>query len=146
MFVRTRNDEAGFISVEIMIAVALSLLFLVYLLNLLFLGYGKAVLRVAADEGARAGSRISVAAPADGAAQNNAEDVSLSIAACSERARTVMESLGEMATRPLIECTVDPAAQRVDVNISATLERWIPPIPNIDVKETASATKETGPQ
>ena len=149
MKVRERANEAGFISIEMMVAVAMSLLFFVFLLNLLFFGYGKGVLRAAADEGARAGSRIAVATPEEGGAAvaaSNAQDVALSITACQKRAESVMESLGSMATRPVIECTVDVDARRVDATVKATFQGWVPPVPDIDVAAAGSSVKELAPQ
>src|SRR5438105_4786085 len=87
---RKRRSDAGFLSVELMVAVGFSLVFLVFLVNFIFIQYGKGVIRAAADEGARAGSRV------------DATEV-----VCQQRAESIMDSLGAMASKPKITCTVN---------------------------------------
>ena len=135
MAIRSRRSESGFVSVELMAAVSLSLVFLVFVFNFIFIQYGEGVIRAAADEGARAGSRVDVV----GAPEST-------LVACEKKANEILVSIGKMASDPQVSCTVDDATQRVNSTVTATFEPWMPWIPSIDTEATASSIKEQAPQ
>ena len=103
-----RGSEAGFTTIQYVIAVAWSLLLLVLVANFLVDMYARGAVRDALDDGVRAG--VPAAAP---------------VAACEQRAREVLRGL---VRGPLVDarvrCTTSGAFVTADASVS--LRSWLP--------------------
>lgn len=121
------SDEAGFLSIQYMVAVGLSLLFLVMMTDFVVIQYGRGIVRAAADEGARAGARV----------------VNDPLARCEQRSRQVLQSAGKIASDVDVACAMK--AGQVEVTTSAKFQPWVPGIPVMSEKATAISHKETAP-
>lgn len=120
---------AGFVTVQFVAAVALSLVLLVMVTNVLVLSYARGVVRAALDEGVRAGAR----APA-------------SERECEDRAAAVLDDLlgGAMRSEVGAVVCVDDGEQ-VHAQVRATFRAWLPVLPHWQIDTRAVAIKEVLP-
>lgn len=123
------NDEAGYLTVQFLVAIGLSLVLFTALANLVVFQYARGVVRAALDEGARAGARTVTTAAA-------------AAAACQDRATATRDGLisGRLAAGVELACTVEPqiVAARADVR----LRSWLPLVPDWRFQEVAIAVRE----
>jgi len=124
----TSCGEGGFLTIQFVLAVALSLLMLVLVANVIIVQYGRGVVRAAAEEGAQAGSRLS-ASEAD----------------CEARAGEVLDGLlgGPMGDRISITCSI--GSSEVIATVRYTFTPWLPLVPAWAGTQTSVAVKETIP-
>ena len=125
--VRCREDD-GFLTVQFVLAIALSLLVLVLVANLILVQYARGVVRAAAEEGAQAGSRLT-------ATQND----------CLARANEVLDGLlgGAMGDDVTVACTI--GATEVAATVQYRFTPWLPVIPSWNGTQTSLAVKERLP-
>jgi hypothetical protein len=123
---KARNDD-GFLSVEYMVSVALSLAFLVMMVNFVVLQYGRGVVRASADEGARAGARVSADA----------------VASCTDRGHQVLRGLGKLAT---VQYSCSIQGQQMVATADAKFTPWFPGVPTFSENATAYSVKEVKPK
>ncbi len=124
-----RRSERGFLSIEIMFAVAFSMIFLFFLFNLLFVQYSRGVVRTAADEGARAGGQVIV----------NARQL------CEQRAlESINAGIGGFADNPRVRCQIVNGGTQVRSVVEVKIEGWLPPPLGRDqvLQGTATSVKE----
>jgi hypothetical protein len=120
------RGAGGFVTVQFVASVALSLVLLVLLANVLVAGYARGVVRAALDEGVRAGAR--------------AEEAT---AECARRAAAVLDDLLGGPLRAGVEpvaCSVD--AERVRASTRAVVSAWLPGMRDWAFEVTATATRE----
>lgn len=116
---RTRRSDHGFLSAEILLAVTISLFFLLFLFNLLFVQYARGVVRTSADEGARAGGQIVF-----GSGNNNAAALEL----CRIRAGDSLKyGLGGFADNPQTFCVMTSNGAQVRAEVRVRISPWLPP-------------------
>ncbi len=128
---RYRRTDVGFISVEFLGAVLLSMIIFMFLANFIFVQYGSGVVRAAADEGARAGARVDDTA----------------IARCQDRAKSTLENgMGSLGSNVTWSCALSADGTRVLATTHADFEAWFPGFPSFERTSTASAVKEQAPQ
>ncbi len=120
--------EDGFLTVQFVAAVGLSMLMLVALANLVAFQYGRGVVRAALDEGVRSGARASAG-----------------IAECEARARSVLDGLlgGAMGDGVMLRCTDDGAT--VAATAEVTFPGWTPMVPPWSFEVSAVSHRETYP-
>jgi hypothetical protein len=129
-----RNEESGFVSIEMVVAFAFSLILLTGLTNLILVQYGRGIVRAAVDESARAGARV---------IDNDATNLN-SIAKCKQRQEDVLKGLGKLGTVTASDCVVVDG--RVQSTVSVDFEGWLPGTPTFSDTATAVSTKEQAPQ
>jgi hypothetical protein len=107
------------------VAAGFSMLFFVLLANLLVIQYGRVVVRVALDEGARHGARFGVDA-----------------GQCETRVRKVLSGLlaGEMGDRISYGCSKGDALTRATAAV--VFPAWLPGIPDFRFQMAAVASSE----
>lgn len=121
---RAGRGETGFITVQVVMAVAFSLVLLTMLANLVVFEYGRGVVRAALDEGVRMGSR--------GLATERE---------CLTRIRrTIDDMIAAMADEVEVSC--QDRGDRVEANADANLEAWMPGVPDWKFTVEAVAVKE----
>jgi len=122
------RQQDGFLTIQFVLAVALSLLLLVLIANVIIVQYGRGVVRAAAEEGAQAGSRLS-ASEAD----------------CEARAGEVLDGLlgGPMGDQISVSCTV--GASQVMATVQYTFTPWLPLVPPWTGTQSSFAVKEAVP-
>jgi hypothetical protein len=120
------EDERGEIGIGIMLAVTLTFILAVAIVNIFMFLYGQAVVRSALDEGVRAGSRV------DGGA-----------VVCQQRAQAVLDDLmaGSLGDRVTITCSQPVANQLLAVG-DATFVSPMPGVPSWTIRLEARATQE----
>lgn len=119
----------GFVTVQFVAAVALTLLLFVMLANVLVWSYARGVVRAALDEGARAGARA-----VDAAGE------------CEARAAAVMDDLlgGAMGQQVQpVRCA--DRGDRVVASVTARFPAWLPAVPAWTLRAEALATREAPP-
>lgn len=116
--------ETGFLTVQFVAAVGLSLVLFTVLANLVVYGYARGVVRAALDEGVRSASRV------DGDA-----------ATCQARAEAVLADLlgGPMGDGVTLRCEGRRAVADV------TLQPWVPGVPAWRFSLAADAVAEEAP-
>ncbi len=121
-------SDGGFLTVQFVVAVGLSLLLLSDLANLVVFQYARGVVRAALDEGVRAGSRATAAA-----------------AECQARAQAVLDDLlsGPLGDAVVIGCT--DTGDRMLARADVTLHAWAPMVPDWSFLTEATAVKERFP-
>lgn len=126
--VRTSSAESGFLTVQFVLAVGLSLLLLALGANLIAWQYGRGVVRAALDEGARAGARM----PVD-------------VVVCEERAAATLGDLlgGTMGDGVELRCRLD--GDRVVAEADVTFAPWVAPVPHWSFTARAVAVAEVLP-
>lgn len=122
----------GYLTVQYLVVVGLSLVLFTALANLVVFQYARGVVRAALDEGARAGARtVNTAATA--------------ATACETRARAARDGLvtGRLADGIELTCTV--AADVVMAQADVRLAGWLPLVPDWSYQATATAVREVAP-
>ena len=125
---RLLREEAGFLTAQFVLAVALSFVFLVLVANLIVWQYARGVLRSAVDEGVRTGSRAT-ATPAD----------------CETRARAVLGDLLGGALGHDVSVTCTDSGNEIVATANARLQSWLPLMPYWSFQITGSDVKEHRP-
>lgn len=112
----TREPEAGFVTLEHVLAVALALVLMVGLTNLVLVQYARGVVRTALDDAARAGAR----------ALTSPEHA---VAVCLGTAEQVHADLlpGTLGDGIEVDCTSDGAVVRATA--TAVYPSWLPGVP-----------------
>lgn len=107
------------------VAAGFSMLFFVLLANLLVVQYGRAVVRVALDEGARHGARFG-----------------LDAGHCETQVRNVLSGLlaGEMGDRVSYACSKGDALTRATATV--VFPAWLPAVPDFRFQMAAAASSE----
>jgi hypothetical protein len=128
----SRAGERGFVTIQVMVAVAFSLVVFAMLTNVLVFAYGRGVVRAALDEGVRAASS------AGGHAGQ-----------CIERAAAVIDDLlgGGMGSGVgSISCAiVDGVPPQVTAEVNTTFDAWLPGVPAYGFTTRAAAVLEVEP-
>lgn len=124
--------DAGFVTVEYLVAVALSLVVLVVMANFIVWEYGRGVVGSAVDEGARAGSR----APEPEASQ---------LHSCQQSADQELTDLLGGATGPMgrgvsISCSL--LGNQLVATADAHFAAWFPAMPGWTFTTKATAIVE----
>lgn len=124
--------EDGFLTVQYVVVVALSLLLFTLLANLVVLQYGRGALRATLDEAARAGSRVT-ASPAE------------AVATCRRVAAQAAGAYlgGTIGREVVFDCAA--VDDRVVATARAAFRGWLPGTPDWVVTDRASASREVGP-
>jgi hypothetical protein len=117
----SRSCDDGFLTVQFVLAVGLSLALLATIANLLVQRYAVAAVHAALDEGVRAGGR-------SGAGERE----------CSEAARAALHGLlgGRYGDSLEVRCQRD--GKRVEAEGTGTLEGWAPLVPDLPLVIRAS--------
>jgi hypothetical protein len=126
-----RGSSGGFITVEYVLAVCISMVVLVLIANLIVFEYGHGVVRAAVDQGVREGSRT--ATP---------------VASCEVAAQQVVTDLlggreGSMGAGVAITCT--QAGGQLDARATGRFKAWLKPVPDWSFTSTATAVVEPSP-
>ena len=124
--VRLRLGNAqGFATMSFVVAAGFSMLFFVLLANLLVVQYGRAVVRVALDDGVRHGA---------GFGNDSAQ--------CETRIREVLSGLlsGRMGSGVSYRCV--KGATQARATADAIFSAWLPGIPDFRFQMAATATAE----
>ncbi len=123
------DGSGGFLTIQYVLAVGLSLVLLAQIMNLLVVGYGRGAVRAALDEGVRAAS----------VAQGDAGQ-------CLARSEAVLRDLlgGTMGegVGP-IGCVV--TEDRVRAEVDAVFAAWLPGVPAYGFSVRAEILKEAAP-
>lgn len=122
------RDDRGFVTVQYVAVVGLSLLLVVALTNVVVFQYGRGVVRAALDEGARAGVRTTAGVPE-----------------CEARAGDVLADLlgGAMGAGVTLACTDDGVLLRATAEV--VFVGWLPAVPDWAFTAEASAVRERAP-
>lgn len=122
------RDVAGFVTVQHVAVVALSLVVFVAMANLVVFQYGRGVVRAALDEGVRAGAHASASA-----------------AECEARAADVLADLlgGPMGSGVTIGCGEAGGEIRAAAEVRFT--GWLPGVPDWSFTVDAASLKERAP-
>lgn len=125
---RPLRAEDGFLTVQFVVAVALSFVLLATVANLILFQYGRGVVRAAVDEGVRRASRVAVPA-----------------SECERRAHDVVGDLlgGTMGAGVRLRCA--DAGDTVVAEALVTFEGWAPLVPDWTFSVHGTALKEQGP-
>ena len=126
-----RGGSGGFITVEYVLAVCISMVVLVLIANLIVFEYGHGVARAAVDQGVREGSRTTTP-----------------VASCEVAAQQVITDLlggreGSMGAGVAITCT--QAGGRLDARATGRFKAWLKPVPDWSFTSTATAVVEPRP-
>lgn len=126
---RRLGKDEGFLTLQMVMAVALSFVVLVMMTNLIVFQYGRGAVRAALDEGVRRGTREPTAA-----------------ADCEGRAREVVESLlgGPMGEGVSITCAEADGQMRADARV--VFRSWVPGVPDWSFRIGAAGVKEEAPE
>lgn len=122
------TGAGGFVTVQTVTAVGMSLALFVLLVNLVVFQYGRGVVRAALDEGARAGS----VAPAAGAN-------------CLRRADAVLSDLLSAAMLHGVDVRCTVAGGQVHATADVRFRGWLPLTPDWRFTSSAVAVKEASP-
>lgn len=125
------RDQSGFVTIEYVLAVLISLVVLVAIANLIVFEYGHGVVRAAVDEGVRQGSRTTTP-----------------VASCEAAARQVIADLlggrdGSMGAGVGINCT--QVGARLDARATGHFKAWLKPIPDWSFTAASTAAVEPSP-
>ncbi|MGH2707059.1 MAG: hypothetical protein ACRDJK_02050 [Actinomycetota bacterium] len=126
----TWRCDQGFVTIQYLLAVGLSLVVMVLMTNFIVIQYARGVVRGALDEGVRAGSRA------------RASELD-----CEERAKAALADLlqgpmGDEVSAP--DCRIDPSG-RIEAIAKATFRTWLPPVQRLTFHVKAGAFKEQAP-
>lgn len=110
------DPDAGFVTLEHVLAVALALVLMVGLTNLVLVQYARGVVRTALDDAARAGARV-------------LESPDHAAAVCLDTAEQVHTDLlpGTLGDGIEVECASDGAVVRATA--TAIYPSWLPGVP-----------------
>ncbi len=125
--------EGGATTPQYLLGVGLSLLMLVLLANVIVAQYARGAVRLAADEGARAGARWQASEPER-------------LAACTSAGEAVLDDLlaGTIGDTARIQCVT--AGRGIDAEAKAAVAGWLPGVPAFDVRARAAERVEEAPQ
>lgn len=120
------HSQAGFTTASFLLAVGLTLVVFVWVANLAVFLYGRAAVRSALDEAARAGSRV------------DAESAEL----CEQRADQALGNVlgGTMGRGVTVVCTEDGGMVRARADVR--FDGWLPPVPDWQFQLSAAVIKE----
>lgn len=120
-------DERGEIGVGILLAVTLTLVVAVGIVNIFMYLYGQSVVRAALDEGVRAGSRVDAG-----------------VVVCLDRAQQVLDDLlaGDLGDNVAIACAPGATPAELVATADATFESPMPGVPSWTFRLEARATQE----
>lgn len=124
---RCTTDQRGLVTIELMVIIGISFLLLVLVTNLIAVQFGLGILRAAADEGARAGSRVSVDA----------------VGSCNTKQQEVLNGIGKFAQNITHECVIEN--DRMIARVSGSFSIWLPGVDDITQSASASSRKEEAP-
>jgi hypothetical protein len=119
------DGQDGFLTIQYLLAVGLSLVLLASLGNLLVFSYGRGVVRAALDEGVRAGSRAG-ASPAE----------------CQARADAVLSDLLSGSLGQGVDVRCQSQGGTVTASAEASFPAWAPLVPSWSFTTTAEAVAE----
>ena len=121
------GDERGEIGVGILLAVTLTLVVAVGIVNIFMFLYGQSVVRAALDEGVRAGSRVDAG-----------------VAVCLDRAQQVLDDLlaGELGDDVALACAPGGTPGELVATGDATFDSPMPGVPSWTFRLEARATQE----
>ena len=119
------EKAAGFATMSFVVAAGFSMLFFVLLANLGVVQYGRAVVRVALDEGARHGARFGAEARQ-----------------CEARVQSVLSGLlaGEMGDGVRYRCHKSGTVTRAEAVV--VFPAWLPGVPDFRFEMAAAAASE----
>ncbi|MFM8305092.1 MAG: hypothetical protein ACKOA9_12495 [Actinomycetota bacterium] len=122
-----RDGERGSATLALVVAAGLALVVFVTLVDVVTMQFTRSVLRAAADEAVRVGSRAD--AP---------------VAACEARARSVLEGLlgRTLRARVSFTCGVSGTPPVVDARGELTLVPWLPGLPEWPLVVRSTAVQE----
>lgn len=122
------GDERGFASIQYVVAATFALWFFAVLANLIVVQYAVGVVRLAIDEGARAGA----------VAGSGATD-------CRQAVAAALADLlgGPYGEGVAVECSEEPGWMRVRAR--ATFAGFVPPVPDLTFGLEAGAAREGVP-
>jgi len=128
---RRLRGERGFVTIEYLLAVGLSMVVLVVIANVVVFEYGHGVVRAAVDQGVREGTRTPTP-----------------VAACQAAAQQVIDDLlggrsGPMGSGVSITCT--RTGTQIAATARARFRAWLRPIPDWSFSSSASAAIEATP-
>jgi len=123
----TNGDERGEIGLGILLAVTLTLVVAVGIVNIFMFLYGQSVVRAALDEGVRAGSRVGAG-----------------VAVCQDRARQVLDDLlaGDLGGDVVVVCAPGATAGELVAIGDATFDSPMSGVLSWTVHLEARATQE----
>lgn len=125
------DGSDGFVTIEYVMAVLISMVVLVAIANLIVFEYGHGVVRAAVDQAVRQGSRTTTP-----------------VASCQAAAQQVITDLlggreGSMGAGVSITCT--QAGGRLDASATGRFTAWLKPLPGWSFTSTATAAVEPSP-
>jgi len=123
----TDCDERGEIGLGILLAVTLTLIVAVGIVNIFMFLYGQSVVRSALDEGVRAGSRVEAG-----------------VSVCLDRAQELLDDLlgGQLGEDVVIICAQGATPGELVAVADATLSSPMPGVPSWTFHLEARATQE----
>jgi hypothetical protein len=121
------RDETGFISIQYVMAAGFSLLFLVMMMNLVAIQYGRSVVRASADEASRAGARV----------------VTDPVKSCDDRAHAVAAQVERLASSVEVRCQI--VGSQMQATAVAHFPSWLPGMPTFTEEATAVSRREVAP-
>lgn len=124
-------EDRGFVTIEYVLAAALSMVVLVAIANFIVFEYGHSVVRTAVDQGVRAGARSG--SP---------------VGMCQQAAQRVIRDLlggpdGSMGAGVTITCR--QVGAHLDATAQTRFRAWMPPVPDWSFTSSASAPVEQAP-
>lgn len=119
--------DGGFLTVQLLVAVAVSLVLVTSMLNLIVFQYGKGVVRAALDEGVRTGGRATA-----------------TVADCQARAAAAIDDLlGALGDEVSISCA--EAAGQMTAHATVTFRGWLATVPDWRFELRGASVKEQEP-
>lgn len=122
------DHERGFVTVQYVAVVGLSLVLFTLLANLVVFQYGRGLARAAVDEGARVGSRVTG-----------------TVDACEARVEAAIRPLAGRSWTAGVVAICDDTGERVRARVMATMRGWMPLMPDLRIDATGVAVKERAP-
>lgn len=112
---------------QLVVAIALSLVLVASMLNLIVFQYGKGVIRAALDEGVRTGGRATA-----------------TVADCQARADAAVDDLlGALGDEVTITCA--ETSGQMTASAAATFRAWLPTVPDWRFELHGASVKEQQP-
>ncbi|HLI56323.1 MAG TPA: hypothetical protein VKY26_04725 [Actinomycetota bacterium] len=128
--------DRGFVTVEYLVGVALSLVVLVVIANFIVWEYGRGVVGSAVDEGARAGARVPAGTP-----------VPVQLATCRQSADQELGDLLGGASGPMgsgVSISCSESGNQLLATAHAHFAAWFPAMPGWTFTAQATAVVEPG--
>ena len=125
---RVGRSDKGFVTIQFISVVALSLLVFTGFANLVVVQYARGVIRSALDEGVRDGSRVSSG-----------------VVACEQTAADFLDGLlgGSMGDGVAVSCFEEPTEVRATAEVR--FDSWLPGVPPWEFEMHAVMVKESTP-